>query len=199
MYRIHIEVKNGKSSTYFYRNELNSLGLRWSKRQKKWLGITENMNMALKVKHFAKEKHLICLVYDEKHTRAINYRYNFFKKNEPMFGSKYICAYCFKPISKENATVDHIIPVKKAQANKLANRLMDRLHIQDINEEKNLCACCQSCNASKGSKAGLWIIRGFLGKKKWFIILIYMSILLFILILILAISFVYQKGGIIYE
>lgn len=199
MNRIFIEVKNGiHHSSYEYRQELFQLGLRWSKRQKIWIGVTHSMDEALKIKSFAKEKKLICLVYPETHNRAANYRDIFFNANKPMFGNKYVCAYCFKRINKENTTVDHIISVKKAKANKMANKLMSFLHINNVNDEFNLCACCQSCNSKKGSKAGLWLLRGFLGKHKPFVLSIYVLRILILIIFILALIYFQRNGGIKY-
>lgn len=197
MNRIFIEVKNGRHhSSYEYRQELFQLGLRWSKRQKMWIGVTQSMEEALKVKTFVKEKKLICLVYTESHNRAANYRDIFFAANKPMIGNKYICAYCLKPIGKEDTTVDHIISIKKAKANKLANKLMKILHIDNVNDEINLCACCQTCNSKKGSKAGLWIIRGFLGKQKAFVFSIYFLTIILLIVFISAFIFIFRNGGI---
>ena len=36
--------------------------------------------------------------------------------------------------------------------------------ISDINDVKNLVPSCEKCNSKKGSKMGLWLIRGDIGK-----------------------------------
>lgn len=187
----NIEVKNGQRKTYEFRAHLHSIGMKWIARDHQWVMRTSDEAQVNSIIRFADDNRLICIVYDDQHGRSRNYRANFFEKNKPMFGSCYICAYCFRPIRhKKDVTVDHIIPVKKAKANRLANQLMKRLDIRDVNEEKNLCACCHECNSKKGSKAGLWTIRGFLGKKKCFVIAVY---LLFIIALmaLLVIAFYY--------
>lgn len=169
----NIEVKNGQRKTYEYRAHLHYMGMKWIARDHQWVMRTSDEAQVNSIIRFADDNKLICIVYDDQHGRNRNYRMNFFEKNAPMFGNYYICAYCFKPIRHKDVTVDHIIPVKKAKANRIANRLMERLDIRDVNEEKNLCACCHECNSRKGSKGGLWIIRGFLGKKKRFVIAVY--------------------------
>lgn len=48
-----------------------------------------------------------------------------------------VCIYCFKDLSFETATFDHIIPLG---------------HPETSNRPENIHICCRSCNASKGNK-----------------------------------------------
>lgn len=50
---------------------------------------------------------------------------------------KYRCAYCFDPLTIEQATIDHIIPI--SNGGKRYNR-------------KNICAACSHCNTVKGNR-----------------------------------------------
>lgn len=45
------------------------------------------------------------------------------------------CCYCFEPLTKDTATADHVIPVSKG----------------GTTSRKNIKACCQNCNSSKGN------------------------------------------------
>jgi len=38
--------------------------------------------------------------------------------------------------------------------------------ISGANDAKNLVAACRRCNSKKGTKMGLWIVRGFLGRSE---------------------------------
>lgn len=195
MKKSFIEVKGTRiQSTYDYRDYLLSQKLRYSKKTNSWLGWTLDPQQAERIQSFCHKNHLICLIYDKKHTRGSNYRDIFFENNPPFFGKYYVCAYCFRPMTKEKTSVDHIIAVKKAKANKAAKWLMKRLNMSDVNDERNLCAACPSCNAMKSSKAGFWIVRGFLGKKKWIVSLFYLMVLLILIVLITGIIYIYRKG-----
>lgn len=48
---------------------------------------------------------------------------------------KSICCYCFEPLNKSTVTADHVIPVSKG----------------GTTSRKNIKACCQLCNSSKGN------------------------------------------------
>ena len=53
-------------------------------------------------------------------------------------------------IEKKDVTVDHIISVNKSQKNRMANWLMDRMEISNVNDERNLCCACRECNSKRG-------------------------------------------------
>lgn len=183
-----VEILSGRNSTYYFKDYLYENGMRYTRKGKKFVGKFSNESHIDKLRIFCKSNKLVFIVYDEYKDRSNDYRERFFKKNPPLFFDKYyVCAYCFKPLKLKSVTVDHIISVKKAKTNRMVNYLLKRLKIDDINDERNLCACCTSCNSKKGSKAGFWLIRGFLGKKKIIIYSVYTFFILFLSILIYAI------------
>lgn len=53
----------------------------------------------------------------------------------------YECQYCSEPLSRTDATIDHIVPVCKFPKKK------------DANTWENMVACCRSCNAYKGDRS----------------------------------------------
>ena len=59
-------------------------------------------------------------------------------------------------------TVDHIYPVYLAKTGK--NLWMRIAGIEDVNDVRNLAPACRRCNLKKVSKAGIWLIRGILGR-----------------------------------
>ena len=168
-----VEIRDGRNKTYYYRSELYRLGFRFKKQNKIWLLKTDDNSLVEYYSMFAKARKLNVSCYDEHHDRNNYYRADFFIRYKPQIRGKYICAYCGKFLPPEEVTVDHIIPIKKAKRNKLARFLMKLMKIYDINDCKNLAASCLSCNVQKGSKLGLWTIRGFLGKYRVFWIIVY--------------------------
>lgn len=105
--------------------------------------------------------------------RSNDYRKQFFSHNHPAIKGRYICAYCGRFLKMEATTVDHLIPINKVRnkhgvLNKIKTTgyraALKLFKISNINDSRNLVAACKSCNSKKGSKTGLWIIRGLLGR-----------------------------------
>ena len=136
------------------------------------------------LRRYCKEHKFIIHIYPEEYQRNYEYRREFFIHNKPHFKGKYFCAYCGTLLDPDEVTVDHIISVKRAKKNRLAQWLLTKLKIENINDETNLAAACIDCNCQKGSKLGIWMIRGFLGKHKYFWISVYCIFFVWILILI---------------
>ena len=89
------------------------------------------------------------LVKPPKTLRSDNYRYEFMKANPGIIvKGLYFCVYCGKPITKKGMQVDHIKPIN------LGGR----------NWTPNLAPACVKCNQKKKAKAGLWTVRGYIGK-----------------------------------
>lgn len=89
------------------------------------------------------------LVKPPKTLRGENYRYEFTKANPGILvKGLYFCVYCGKPITKKGMQVDHIKPIN------LGGR----------NWTPNLAPACIKCNQKKKAKAGMWTIRGYIGK-----------------------------------
>lgn len=110
---------------------------------------------------------------NSQYERSNNYRKEFFKHNEPILGKYYVCAYCGKPCSSQKITVDHIMPIAKVRNRKgffnnikagMYRKILKLFTIDNINDKKNLVPACKRCNSKKGAKAGLWLIKGLLGR-----------------------------------
>ena len=103
--------------------------------------------------------------------RRTDYRRRFFSENTGDIGGKYICAYCGKWLKKDKVVVDHLYPVKNASKSVEYQKKLRRHGIRKINDNKNLVASCDKCNRKKGTKGGLWILRGKIGRHRavWFI------------------------------
>lgn len=95
------------------------------------------------------------------------------------------CRYCNRKITKKNMEVDHLIPVAKAKKGGFARQMLKEKGITNVNDVRNLVPSCRRCNRRKGSKMGLWYIRGALGKYP-----VYWKIILLSKILLIAIIFV---------
>ena len=100
--------------------------------------------------------------------RRSDYRSRFFRAHKPDLGKRYICVYCGKLMKKDKVTVDHLYPVGCASRDVKLQKRLERQDIRNINDPRNLVASCQPCNARKGDRMGLWILRGKLGRHKAF-------------------------------
>lgn len=124
--------------------------------------------------------------YPNSYLRSGDYRKKFFDKNRPIFKDYYICAYCGRFLKKKDVTVDHIISIRKAQKSKILQFILRLVKINDINDEKNLTASCETCNKKKGQKLSLsYVLRGILGRKSWYWIIYYIVIIIVLVIVIL--------------
>lgn len=189
--KYYIIVKDGRNKTYNYRKELFNFGLRFKKTGKYigyWRKTTSNINNLRDIQVYCKKKHLKFLSYDINKKRSSNYRKIFFANYDTVFKDYYICSYCGKLLKKEEVTVDHIIPIAKAQKNNFYRIILRKLNIININDYKNLTCSCSECNFRKSNKAGIWIVRGFLGKNAYF--WVFMKLILLIVIGIELIVFI---------
>ena len=96
--------------------------------------------------------------------RSSDYRKIFFENNPPDKYGGYFCSYCGRHISKKYITVDHLYPVKRAGESVRAQKKLKKKGFMDINDPRNLVAACKRCNERKGSKTGLWILKGKIGR-----------------------------------
>ena len=131
-----------------------------------WQKKTEDPFDAENCKDFAESRKLHCLIEYPQERRSSDYRQQFFRTNTGLChtGKFYQCAYCGKIFSKNRITVDHLVAVKGVQRSTIIKGMLHRLKITDINDPKNLVPACQHCNSQKGSKGGIWILRGLIGK-----------------------------------
>lgn len=135
---------------------------------------------------------------NKKYERSTDYRKNFFKNNSGLFGSdKYQCVYCGKIRDKKKIQVDHHIPVHKVKKFGLGRILMKIKNINNINSTKNLVPACQKCNQRKGSKMGLWLIKGIVGKHFSWWIFVWLLRLLLLLATLYVVCLIYDGYNII--
>lgn len=122
-----------------------------------------------------------------KYERDNSYRERFIESHPPRNG-KYRCVYCGKRISKDDMQVDHVIAVGRVKKNWLY-----RLCVPNgVNDLSNLVPSCSKCNNKKGSKGGLWAIRGHF----WKIALpIYITLKTLIIFAIFSTCFILILGG----
>lgn len=131
-----------------------------------WQKKTEDPSGAETCKEFAESKKLLCLIEYPQERRSADYRQQFFRTNMGLChkGKHYQCVYCGRIFPKDQITVDHLFAVKGVQRSKIMKWLLHRLTITDVNDPKNLVPACRHCNSKKGSKGGIWILRGVIGQ-----------------------------------
>ena len=93
---------------------------------------------------------------NSKYLRSDNYRSEFIRR-WPQKHGYYRCVYCGKRIDKNHMEVDHVVPVHAVQHNFLYRLCVP---YDGVNSIANLVPSCHRCNRKKGSKCGLWMIRG---------------------------------------
>lgn len=103
--------------------------------------------------------------------RSNTYRNIFFKNVNPPFFNRYFCVYCGRILSKEQVTVDHLFPVGEVNKNIRLQKKLKKMGAKSVNDYQNLVPSCKKCNNKKGSKMGIWIIKGRIGRyqKLWLI------------------------------
>ena len=138
---------------------------------------------------------LKCILIPEQYTRSDNYRKEFFKAQKPVNNALYRCAYCGKKFTFQQIQVDHIFPVNELSYSGIVRKRAASYGIANANDVKNLCCACKKCNLKKGTKLGMWVIRGFLGKHEayWKVRHIAKAIV-FWLCIIFAISFLKENA-----
>lgn len=158
-----------RGRTYSHRHYLAQEGFHFVKRsygRSYWQKKCDNRNLCLMYQTYCKENRLRCNVYESRYLRDHSYRNVYMQRIKGR--RKYLfCAYCGIPKRIETITVDHIIPVKKAKYTRMAKWLMKQFSIKDVNDYANLCASCKHCNSRKGTKMGMWLLRGYLGRYQW--------------------------------
>lgn len=182
-YKIEIYSTNNKVDTKFknlkpilieHHIEINNLSL-------------EN---AKKVKKYCKRHNIKYNLINSNFERGSSYRRSFFMSNPPSKKGNYFCAYCGRVIPKKDITVDHIIPIYSVKYSLFKQRLLTKIGVPNINCEKNLAPACKGCNIYKGTRGGIWILFGIIGKqqKLWY----FRHIIRFIALNIIL-FFIFQK------
>lgn len=99
-----------------------------------------------------------------KYTRSDTYRQEYFKHNKPVQPAKYRCVYCGRKLLYKDVTVDHLYPINKLMYDPRVQKWAKRHGIDGANDVKNLVCACRCCNSKKGTKMGLWLLRGKIGR-----------------------------------
>lgn len=164
---VTIRVFDGQQGTYSHRMALKSRGFRFTSEPEPHWHIHVSEEAASELVDWGLKKGMAVETPYTK--RSSNYRDVFFSSFEPNFNTKrYLCAYCGIPLHKEKVSVDHIVAVKRAQRSRFYLCLLHKWGYENVNDVRNLAPCCRRCNSRKGTKAGLWVIRGKLGIRKGF-------------------------------
>lgn len=194
MYKI--EIKNGSRKSYSFKDELKQEQFSFTKTGK-YTGVwsktvTEDGEAKQYKKHFA-SKGLRVIYFSEKEERSSQYRELYFRTHPPKIFNYYICSYCSKLLKEEDADVDHIIPIDKVKKHEFLRKVIKLLKWSSINDERNLTIACSRCNRKKSTKAGFWIVRGFLGQKTmyWFL---YYTLKISVFVLMIAAFYYIIKG-----
>ena len=141
------------------------------------------------------DRHGIHLVIDNDYgKRSADYRKVFFATFPSDEYGRYYCAYCGKRLTADEVTVDHLYPIKKGEQSLKIQKRLKRKGFSGINDPQNLVPACRSCNSKKGSKTGIWLIRGKVGRHiKFWKVKRSVEIIFFTLLLIEIISFLYDN------
>ena len=121
---------------------------------KKYRGLVTERK-AERLKEYCRQKHLKFYIDNRYGTRGSSYRARFLRHHDPVFGMFYFCAYCGKPVSKKNVTVDHLYPVAKVSRDPALQKKLRRQGIDDLNSERNLVPACYRCNQAKAAQTGV--------------------------------------------
>lgn len=104
-----------------------------------------------------------------KYERTNNYRKELYSTNK-IPHERNRCVYCGQFYQPQYIEADHIIPVSavKGAKGKYWKKYMDRHHYTlGVNDPKNIVPACIYCNRRKGSKQGIWLLLGRLGRHKF--------------------------------
>lgn len=174
-----IEIKNGKRKTYFKRDELREKGFDFVSKRKVWIKILCEKD-ALELEKYAKRNGFKVRFYPKSMKRSHAYREQYFAAHQPDILGRYFCTYCGKLIKPKDVQVDHMVSIALVQKNHWMQK-----YVSDINDSKNLVAACRRCNSKKGSKGGLWILRGIIGQYRIFWSMVYAGIIMSAILIIL--------------
>ncbi len=158
-----VAVTNKYNNTYKYRRRLYRLGLRYA--NGKWQTTTSDDRLIKKIAKYCRKHNLYCECIPENYVRSGTYRREFLGSYKKYRGRYFRCAYCGKMLVSKEMTVDHIIPVDKAQHSKSVRRLMKFSGISNVNDIRNLTPACRKCNKRKSASVNLrCYARGMAGR-----------------------------------
>ena len=164
---VKVRIYDGRKNTYRYRRDLRRMGFLFQGEPDKcWCGEVDVVEVGALEDWCFKRKLEIETPYSR---RSSDYRRVFFEACAPNAGKcRYFCAYCGFPVRKERITVDHLIAVKRAQRSRFYLNLLRKWDCESVNDVRNLVPSCRRCNSRKGTKAGVWVLLGELGRHSLF-------------------------------
>lgn len=159
---------DGKHRTFYQRHTLHDMGYTFSGEMQEWVKQSTGNDIQL-AQAFCRRYGFHLVIDLPQYRRSSNYRQEFFIAHPGVGKSEhYFCSYCGCLLCKEKITVDHLISVNAAQKSRFAEWILHRLGIKNVNDAKNLVPSCRRCNQQKGTKSGVWLIRGLIGRHAWF-------------------------------
>lgn len=160
-----VVVEKDDGSLAGKRRQLKKLGLTMESPYR-FTGVASSNRRIRNIKLFCSRNHARFYFNDIRWVRSANYRQLFFRTYPALPGDRYRCVYCGRKKRKDDITVDHIYPVAKASSSLKAQEKLRKKKIMGVNDPKNLVPACAACNAKKGTKTGIWVIRAKLGKSE---------------------------------
>jgi len=163
-YEIKVSRKQRNKSMWRYRKKMQSLGLSYSKEERCYRAVISDKKLLQKIERYCFWHNLrfeICNLFSK---RSSDYRKVFFSTYPPIFKDLYFCAYCGRLYKKSMITIDHLYPVAKVHSNIRLQEYLQKMGASSVNDPKNLVPACLKCNQRKGTKVGLWTLRGKIGQ-----------------------------------
>lgn len=161
---IKVLGKQKNRSIWQYRKKMKSFGLSYSKAERCYYAAIADPKLLQKIERYCFWHNLRFETCDLFSQRSSDYRKVFFRTYPPIFGDKYFCAYCGRLYKKNWISIDHLYPVAKVRSNTKLKEHLKKIGASSVNDPKNLVPACLRCNQSKGTKTGLWILKGKIGR-----------------------------------
>lgn len=194
-YNIRISSKSDRNPVTRYDETLTRSGFTFYERKTAHSSFYELNNATNRERgiwiDWAKKYHLECHVVEMKYTRSADYRGDYFKNNTPTVAARYRCVYCGKKLKYKDVTIDHLYPVNKMMYRQTTRDAAKVFGIDGVNDPKNLVAACRKCNSKKGTKMGVWILRGMIGRHEGFWM---MRNALVISLILFGVYYLYMNG-----
>lgn len=78
------------------------------------------------------------------------------------------CVYCGRMVHQKRLIVDHLIDAKHVRKSKFYLWLLRKWECESVSDVRNLVPCCKFCHYFKDEDAGIWVIKGLLGRYRVF-------------------------------
>ena len=143
-----------------------------------------------KITYRASKSKIKFQTHEKRWERGSGYRAKFIRNNAP----PYRCRYCNKKLKDDQMVVDHLIPISKTKKPGLPRNLLYMSGSKDVNDLPNLVPSCNRCNQKKGSKMGLWYIRGKFGKYELYWVFLFV-IKFFLILIIMHVIYMIATGN----